>query len=102
MDVATFVQKAEALEKLGYLALLSSDYTVLKTEVKTAAAQLRAEHAAAKKARRPLPFCPPGEVSMEPQELLTHMRAVPVAQRRRLQVKDALRRMLVRKYPCRR
>ena len=101
MDVATFLAKAEALEKQGMLALMSSDYGLLKAEVQSAAGQLRAERAAAVKARRKPAFCPPADVGLDPRELLGQLRAIPPAQRRRTQVKDGLRALLVRKYPCR-
>jgi hypothetical protein len=101
MDVATFVTKADALEKKGMMALFSSDYKLLKREVETAAGQLRAERGAAQKAKRPMAYCPPAKSGLGAKELLTHFRAIPVAQRSRTQVKDALRSLLARKYPCR-
>ena len=101
MDVATFVGKADALEKKGVAALFSSDYKLLKSEVQTAAAQLRAERSAAQKAKRPMAYCPPPKSGLTPKEILTHFRAIPAAQRARTQVKDGLRVLLARKYPCR-
>ena len=101
MDVATFVTKADALEKKGMMALFSSDYKLLKREVETAAGQLRAERGAAQKAKRPMAYCPPAKSGLGAKELLTHFRSIPAAQRQRTQVKDALRSLLARKYPCR-
>ena len=100
MDVATFLAKADGLEKQGLLALASSDYRLLKAEVQTAAAQLRAERTAAERARRKAAYCPKGESSLTPAEVVAHFRTLPPAQRRRTQVKDALRTLLARKYPC--
>ena len=100
MDVATFLAKADALERQGVMALLSSDYGLLKAEVQGAADRLRAERAAAVKARRRPPFCPPADVGIDPKELLGHFRAIPAAQRRRTEVQTALRGLIVRKYPC--
>jgi hypothetical protein len=101
MDVATFVAKADALEKKGMRALFSSDFKLLKGEVQTAATQLRAERDAAAKAGRPLASCPPPKSSLSSKDILTHFRAILPAQRARLQVKDGLRGLLARKYPCR-
>jgi hypothetical protein len=101
MDLATFVTKADALEKKGMMALFSSDYKLLKGEIETASAQLRAERTAAQKARRPMAYCPPAKSGLGVKELLANFRSVPAAQRQRLQVKDALRNLLARKYPCR-
>jgi hypothetical protein len=101
MDVATFVTKADALEKKGVRALFSSDYRLLKKEVETAAEQLRMERTAASKANRPMAYCPPPKSGLTPAEILTHFRAIPPAQRGRTQVKDGLRTLLGRKFPCR-
>jgi hypothetical protein len=101
MDVATFISKADALEKKGMTALFSSDYKLLKSEVQTAAAQLRIERNAAQKAQRPMAYCPPPKSSLTPKEILAHFRAMAPAQRARTQVKDGLRGLLSRKYPCR-
>ena len=103
MPVETFLQKAEALQRRGPLALVSSDYRLLRTEVQTATEQLRAERAAAQRARRQPAYCPPPEGgTLTPPEILAHFRAIPPAQRVRMQVRDGLRGLLARKYPCRR
>ena len=102
MTVAAFLQKAEALERLGPAAFFSSDYRLLKGEVDAAADALRAERAAARRARRRLAYCPPENPAIDSAELLAHFRSIPPRQRSRLQVRDALRGLLIRKYPCRR
>jgi len=101
MDVATFLAKADALEKQGMMALMSSDYKLLKSEIETQAAALRAERLAALRAGRKAAYCPPAEQSMTSGEILAAFRTIPAAQRRRLQVRDALRALMARKYPCR-
>ena len=100
MDIATFITKANALEKKGVTALFSSDYRLLKGEVQTASNQLRAERVAAFKAKRPMAYCPPPKSGLTPAEILTHFRAMAPAQRARTQVKDGLRTLLARKFPC--
>jgi hypothetical protein len=101
MDVATFLVKADALQKKGMLALMSSDYKLLKAEIETNAKILRAERLAAERARRRPAYCPPAKQSLDSDEILAAFRSIPAAQRPRVQVKDALRALLVRKYPCR-
>ena len=101
MDIATFVTKADALEKKGVAALFSSDYRLLKSEAQTAGEQLRVERTAAAKAKLPLAYCPPPKSSLTPKEVLSHFRAMAPAVRARTQVKDGLRGLLARKYPCR-
>ena len=101
MDVATFLAKADALQKKGMLALMSSDYKLLKAEIESNALALRAERLAAQRAHRRPAYCPPAKQSLNSSEILAAFRTVPVAQRARTPVKDALRALLVRKYPCR-
>lgn len=101
MTVAVFLEKAEALKRRGALALLSSDLRLLKGEVQTAAAALRAERLAAERAGRRPAFCPPREGGrLDSDELLRHFQAIPPAQRARMEVRDGLRSFLIRKYPC--
>jgi hypothetical protein len=101
MDVATFLVKADALQKKGVMALMSSDYKLLKSEIETNAAALRAERLAAERARRKPAYCPPAKQSLTSGEILAAFRSIPAAQRPRVQVKDALRALMARKYPCR-
>jgi len=102
MNVATFLAKADALEKKGMMALFSSDYKALKAEAEAAGGQLRAERLAAQKAGRKPAYCPTTKPDMvSAKELLAHLRAIPPAQRVRIQLKDGMRSLLARKYPCR-
>ncbi|HET9640699.1 MAG TPA: hypothetical protein VFP12_15995 [Allosphingosinicella sp.] len=101
MDVAAFLAKADALQKKGMLALMSSDYKLLKSEIETQAAALRAERLAAERARRRAAYCPPAKQSLTSGEIIAAFRTIPAAQRPRIQVKDALRALMARKYPCR-
>ena len=101
MDVATFLAKADAVEKKGMMALFSSDYKILKAEVEGASQALRAERLAAQKAGRKPAYCPTGKSSFAVKDILAAMRAVPASQRSRTQVKDALRADFSRRWPCR-
>ncbi len=101
MNVAVFLQKAEALQKKGMAAMFSSDLGLLKGEIRTASAALKAEREAAERAGRHGAYCPSSRASINSNELLSHFRTIPPAQRPRTEVRDALRAFLVRKYPCR-
>lgn len=102
MPVSVFLAKADALQKKGPMALFSGDIKVLKGEMGSASAALRAERAAAKATGRPQAYCPPeGSTSLNSNELLAAFRQIPPAQRARMEVKDGLRNLLARKYPCR-
>jgi hypothetical protein len=103
MTVAAFLQKADALKARGVAALFSRDISLLKNEVRTAAASLRTERDAAERAGRQPAFCPPprGQASLNSDELLAYFRSLPPAQRQRTEVRDALRGFFARRYPCR-
>lgn len=101
MDVATFLAKADALQSKGMLAMFSSDLAVLKHEMEGDLKALVTEARAAASAGRPHAFCPqPGKMSLNNREILASMRAVPTADRPRTDVREPLRALLARKYPC--
>ena len=100
MDVATFLAKADALKAKGALALFSSDIGLLKKEMRSAAAQLRAEKAARDKAGLPPRSCPPkGAKPMTADQFLGELRKLTPAEQR-LPIKDGLLRVAQRRYPC--
>ena len=101
MDVASFLAKADALQKKGMMALMSSDYKLLKNEIVTHSQTLRNERLAAQKAGRRPAYCPPAKSGLKSDEILAAFRSIPAAQRPRTDVKDALRALLARKFPCR-
>jgi hypothetical protein len=101
MPVSEFLTKADALQKKGMMALFSSDYKTLKSQVEAASGALRKERTAAKAAGRPQAYCPPAKSGLNSNEILASFRSIPPAQRGRTDVKDALRSLLARKYPCR-
>ena len=102
MPVSTFLEKADKLKARGPLALVSSDFGLLKREIQGSAVYLRNERLAALKAGRKPAYCPPATQSkgMDVEEILGAMRAVPAAQRARTDVRDAMRGHMARKYPC--
>ena len=101
MNVRVFLEKADALQRRGVGALFSADYRLLKSEIETNAQALRVERLAAERAGRRGAYCPPAKQSLSSNEILSAFRTIPEAQRERVEVKDALRALLVRKYPCR-
>jgi len=101
MNVAVFMQKADALEKKGMGALFTGDYRLLKREVEGSTRALRTERLAAVQAGRRPAYCPPPRSGIKSDEILASFRAIPADQRPRTEVVDALRTLLTRKYPCR-
>ncbi|WP_114953635.1 hypothetical protein [Sphingosinicella terrae] len=100
MTVGTFLEKADALQKRGVTALFSADFRLLKSEVKGASEALRSERLAAQRAGRRAAYCPPDRPSLNSDEILAYFRSIPAPQRNRTEVRDALRGLLARKYPC--
>ena len=100
MTVAVFLEKADALERRGVTAMFSSDLRLLKAEVKGAAQALKAERERRRAAGQRPAYCPPERSQLNSRDLLAHFRSIPPAQRERMEVRDALRTMLVRRYPC--
>ena len=100
MDVATFLLKADAVKQKGVLAPLSPDYKPLMAELDEGSKALRAERLAAQAGGARPPYCPTGKRSLGPDGIFEGFRAIPVAQRSQVQVKDALRALYAKKYPC--
>jgi hypothetical protein len=101
MTVSAFLEKADALQARGMMAMFSSDIGLLKGEVTGAAATLKAENATARQAGRRPAYCAPEGLRMSSNELLTYFRSIPAARRQQLEVRDALRFYMVRRFPCR-
>ena len=101
MPVPQFLAKADSLKKKGPLALLSGDLSVLKKEVTESARLLRAERIDAPTAGRKPAYCPRKDAgSLGAEEVLSHFRSIPPTQAARMQVKDGMRGLLAKKFPC--
>ena len=102
MPLHSFVERGTKLEKKGAMALFSrGEIRALQTEMKGAAAAVRAERLAAEKAGRKPAYCPPKEAQpMGARTFLAELRKVSATQARSATVTDGLRAMLVKRYPC--
>ncbi len=100
MNADVFYYKAAALEKQGMAAALSKDLKPVMNEMKAAGRALKAENEAAKKRGKPL-FCPPKKSSMNSKQALAALRALGSAKRKSMNVKQAFRAIMIKKYPCR-
>lgn len=99
MPVSEFVNKANALEKKGPMALFSGDVKLLKSEISGAVRALRAERAIAEKAGRKPATCIPPTMRLSNTELLAHFRSIPPA-RRGMTVKAGFAELVKKKWPC--
>ena len=102
MNAETFNRRAAALMKKGPMALFArGEIKALTAEGQASgmkAAQLRkATIAQGGKPR----FCPPGhKVQMNSSEFMTRLRAIPAAERARIDMTEATTRIMAAKYPC--
>jgi len=101
MKVATFVQKAGELQKMGAAALFSSERKALRAEAQAAAGNYRARMASDRKAGRPPHSCPPGDADLDRDELLAHLRSYSPEAQSRLSIDAAFADLMKKRYPCR-
>ena len=100
MTLATFLAKAAALKKRGALALLSSDFSLLKSEVEASNAAYIASLQADRAATRAPHSCPPQRAGMSSDELLAHFESYPAAQRARITVRQGFFDLMRQRFPC--
>ena len=101
MPVATFIAKADALQRKGPLALFSSDLKLLTHQIKADFAGLRTERRAAEAAGTTTAFCPPAAgAKLTDKDILSAMQAVPTERRGTTSTREALKTFLARRYPC--
>lgn len=101
MNAETFLKRAQALKAKGPLAFVSRDLRPIVNEAKAAGLKARATRLAAiADGRRPR-YCPPkGAKRLGNDEFLAGMAAIPAAERVRIDLTEAMTRILVRKFPC--
>lgn len=100
MPVSVFLPKAEALMKKGPMALFSSDVGLLKKEMNSASGKLRDERLSILKSGGRPSYCPPAKASLNSNEIMAHLRAIPAGERG-MSFKTALGGFMAKKFPCR-
>ena len=102
MSAETFFQKAQALQRKGMMAMFSSDVKTLMKEAKAAGETARAQRLAALKAQLKPRYCPPpGSQRIGSDEFMQRLGALPRAERLRIDMTEAMIRIMVAKFPCR-
>lgn len=103
MNAESFHQRALALKNKGALALFSrSEIKALTGEVQAAGKMARQKRLAAVKASQAPRYCPPdGSQKMGSDELIHRLEEIPLAERSRIDMAEAMTRILAAKYPCR-
>ena len=98
-----FLDRAERLKAKGPLALFDSDYGRLKAEATAVGVSIREDRIAAERAGRPILYCSPQpRAHLGNIEFIDGLEAIPATERANMSLKEAMLRVLQRKYPCHR
>ena len=102
MNAEVFHKRAQSLKKKGALALFSrGEIKNLMKEVQAAAGAARERRLAAVKAGQPPRYCPTeARGSMGSSELMERLAAILPAERARIDMTEAMTRILAAKFPC--
>ena len=102
MSAESFFQKAQALQRKGMMAMFSSDVKTLMKEAKAAGETARAQRLAAAKANLVPRYCPPpGSQRLSSDEFMQRLGAISRSERLRIDMTEAMIRVLAGKFPCR-
>ena len=97
-----FLDRANRLKAKGPLAFFDADYRRLKAEAYAAGNSLRDDRLAAQKVGKPILYCSPkARAQLGSMEFIDGLEAIPSAERPKLNLKQAMLRVLQKKYPCR-
>ena len=98
-----FLDRAERLKSKGPLAFFDSDYGRLKDEATAVGKSIGDDRIAAEKAGRPILYCSPQpRAELGSMEFISGLEAIAPAERAQMSLKDAMIRVLQKKYPCKR
>ena len=98
-----FLDRANRLKAKGPLAVFDADYRRLKREAYAAGDSIRADRIAAEKAGKPVLYCSPkARAELGSMEFVDGLEAIPANERAKMSLKQAMLRILQKKYPCRR
>ena len=96
-----FLARAERLKSRGPLAFFDSDYSRLKADATAVGKAIGDDRIAAEKAGKPILYCSPSpRAQLGSMEFISGLEAIPAAERARMSLKDAMVRVLQKKYPC--
>ena len=102
MNADDFYSRAIALQKKGAMALFSmGQVKALTAEAQAAGKKARENRLAAIAAGKTPRYCPPeGPQAMSSSEFLTRLSAIRAGDRARIDMTEAMTRILQRKFPC--
>jgi hypothetical protein len=98
-----FLDRASRLVGKGPPALFDADYKRSRAEAVRAGNEFRLQREGTERAGRPILYCSPKpRAELGNMEFIRGLEAIPPAERIGMSLKDAMLRVLQRKYPCRR
>jgi hypothetical protein len=98
-----FLDRANRLKGKGPLSFFDSDYGRLKAEATAVGRSIGDDRIAAERTGRPVLYCSPTpRAQLGSFEFIDGLEAIPAAERARMSLKEAMLRVLQKKYPCRR
>ena len=101
MNADTFHQRATKLQKKGALAIFSGgEIKALVREGQAAGERARELRVATVKKGGQPRYCPPEKSSMDSNEFMARLSAIPQADRARIDMTEATIRILAVKFPC--
>ncbi len=101
MNAESFYKRAVALKAKGPMALVSGDFKPMMREAKATGLRVRSTRLATLKAGGQPRYCPPeGARRMGPEEFIAALSKLPAADRSRIDMSEAMTRVLARKFPC--
>ena len=103
MNAESFLQRANKLKAKGPLVVFSGgEIKVLMNEGQASGKAASARNKADKAAGRPTRYCAPaGPQSMNSDEYMTRLAAIPPAVRQKIDMTEATNRIMAAKFPCR-
>jgi len=98
-----FLDRAHRLKSKGPFAFFDSDYGKLKAEATAVGKAIGDDRIAAEKAGKPILYCSSSpRAQLGSFEFIDGLDAIPAGERAHMTLKDAMIRVLQKKYPCRR
>src|SRR3954469_22998862 len=98
-----FLERANRLKAKGPLPFFDSDYGRLKAEATAVGKSIGDDRIASERAGRPILYCSPQpRAQLGSFEFIDGLQAIAPVERQRMNLKDAMIRVLQKKYPCRR
>lgn len=101
MNAEYFFQRSTALKAKGAAAVFSmGEVKKLMGEAQRAGQAARAHRLADVVAGKPPRACPPEKSSMDSNEFMRRLGAIPAADRQRIDMTEAMTRITIARFPC--